>query len=92
MTPGFVAAVMFGAFGALIVLRVPVSFALGLACLPIFILDERLTPVVLITGWGRLVDPVRLRESGVDLMLVKPFRLERVIAIVGDALRLRPGG
>jgi len=49
------------------------------------------TPVVLITGWGRLVDPVRLRESGVDLMLVKPFRLERVISVVADALRLRPG-
>lgn len=48
------------------------------------------TPVVLITGWGRLVDPVQLRESGVDLMLVKPFRLERVISVVGDALRLRP--
>ncbi len=49
------------------------------------------TPVVLITGWGRLVDPVRLRESGVDLMLVKPFRLERVISVVADALRLQPG-
>jgi CheY-like chemotaxis protein len=48
------------------------------------------TPVVLITGWGRLVDPVRLRESGVDLMLVKPFRLERVVSVVADALRLRP--
>ena len=48
------------------------------------------TPVVLITGWGRLLDPVRLRESGVDLMLVKPFRLERVISVVADALRLRP--
>jgi tripartite ATP-independent transporter DctM subunit len=49
VSPGFVAAVMFGGFAALIVLRVPVSFALGLACLPIFILDERLTPIVLIT-------------------------------------------
>jgi signal transduction histidine kinase len=49
------------------------------------------TPVVLITGWGRLVDPMRLRESGVDLMLVKPFRLERVVSIVADALRLRSG-
>ena len=49
------------------------------------------TPVVLITGGGRLVDPVRLRESGVDLMLVKPFRLERVVSLVADALRLRPG-
>jgi DNA-binding response OmpR family regulator len=48
------------------------------------------TPVVLITGWGRLVDPVRLRESGGDLMLVKPFRLERVVSVVADALRLRP--
>jgi two-component system, cell cycle sensor histidine kinase and response regulator CckA len=48
------------------------------------------TPVVLITGWGRLVDPMRLRESGVDLMLVKPFRLERVVSIMADALRLRP--
>ena len=49
------------------------------------------TPVVLITGWGHLLDPLRLRESGVDLMLVKPFRLERVVSVVADALRLRPG-
>lgn len=47
------------------------------------------TPVVLITGWGNLLDPLRLRESGVDLMLVKPFRIERVISVVADALRLR---
>jgi DNA-binding response OmpR family regulator len=49
------------------------------------------TRVVLITGWGRLVDSVRLRESGVDLMFVKPVRLERVVSVVADALRLRPG-
>jgi signal transduction histidine kinase len=48
------------------------------------------TPVVLITGWGHLLDPARLRESGVDMMLVKPFRLERLMAVLGDALRLRP--
>ena len=53
MTPGPVAAIMFGVFGALIVLRVPVSFALGLACLPVFILDDRLTPIVLITEMQR---------------------------------------
>jgi DNA-binding response OmpR family regulator len=47
------------------------------------------TPVVLITGWGHLLDPERLREHGVDLMLVKPFRLERVLSVVADALRLR---
>lgn len=48
------------------------------------------TPVVLITGWGHLVDPGRLREHGVDLTVVKPFRLDRVLGVVNDALRLRP--
>lgn len=47
------------------------------------------TRVVLITGWGHLLDPERLREHGIDLMLVKPFRIERVLSVVGDALRLR---
>src|SRR5262249_3747218 len=44
--------------------------------------------VVLITGGGHLPDPARLRDHGVALMLVKPFRAERVASIVGDALRL----
>src|SRR5688500_10704140 len=35
---------MFGVFFALLVLRVPVAFALGLACLPIFLIEDRLTP------------------------------------------------
>lgn len=48
------------------------------------------TPVVLITGWGHLLDPERLREHGVDLMLVKPFGLERLLAVVRAALGLRP--
>lgn len=47
MSPGEVAAIMFSVFAVLIVLRVPVAFALGLACVPIFILDERLTPFLL---------------------------------------------
>ena len=47
------------------------------------------TPVVLITGWGHLLDPNLLAQSGVDLTLVKPFRLERVLSILEDALRLR---
>jgi signal transduction histidine kinase/CheY-like chemotaxis protein len=45
-------------------------------------------PVVLIAGWAHMLDPERLRERGVDLMLVKPFRLERVLSVVSDALRL----
>lgn len=48
MSPVEVAAIMFGTFGVLIVLRIPVSFALGLACIPVFFIDERLTPILLI--------------------------------------------
>lgn len=54
---------------------------------------SRGTPVVLMTGWGDLLDPARIQEAGVDLMIVKPFRVERVRNVVADALGLRrPAG
>jgi tripartite ATP-independent transporter DctM subunit len=47
MGPGEVAAILFGTFAVLIVLRVPVAFALGLAVVPVFFIQDRLTPVLL---------------------------------------------
>ena len=47
LTPGMAAIVLFGGFFLLIVLRVPVAFALGLACLPILLLEPRLSPMML---------------------------------------------
>jgi tripartite ATP-independent transporter DctM subunit len=44
LDPGTASLIMFGAFFLLLVLRVPVAFALGLACLPIFLIEDRLTP------------------------------------------------
>jgi tripartite ATP-independent transporter DctM subunit len=44
ISPDVAALVLFGVFFGLLFLRVPVAFALGLACLPIFLLDERLSP------------------------------------------------
>jgi tripartite ATP-independent transporter DctM subunit len=49
MSPGEVSLLMFGVFAALILVRIPVSFALGLACIPVLILDDRLSPSVLIS-------------------------------------------
>src|SRR5438046_9481299 len=40
------ALVLFGVFFALLVARVPVAFALGLACLPVVIIEPRLSPMV----------------------------------------------
>jgi tripartite ATP-independent transporter DctM subunit len=44
LDPGTASIIMFGVFFVLLVLRVPVAFALGLACLPIFLIEDRLTP------------------------------------------------
>jgi tripartite ATP-independent transporter DctM subunit len=44
LAPGTASLIMFGVFFLLLVLRVPVAFALGLACLPIFLIEDRLTP------------------------------------------------
>jgi tripartite ATP-independent transporter DctM subunit len=44
LDPGTASLLMFGVFFALLALRVPVAFALGLACLPIFVMEDRLTP------------------------------------------------
>jgi tripartite ATP-independent transporter DctM subunit len=48
MGPLEVALILFGAFGTLVILRVPVAFALGLACIPVFFIDDKLTPFLLL--------------------------------------------
>jgi hypothetical protein len=46
-------------------------------------------PVALITGWGVQIDDEKMKESGADLILNKPFRLEDVLGLVSKALDLR---
>ncbi|MSQ20526.1 MAG: TRAP transporter large permease [Betaproteobacteria bacterium] len=48
LSPGEAAAILFGVFFLLIALRVPIAFALGFACLPIFLVEPRLTPMNLV--------------------------------------------
>ena len=47
LTPGMAAIILFGTFFVLLGLRVPVAFALGLACLPSLVFEPRLSPMVL---------------------------------------------
>ena len=47
LTPAMAALWLFGAFFVLLVARVPVAFALGLACLPIVVYEPRLSPMFL---------------------------------------------
>jgi len=46
-TAGEAASILFGVFFVLLILRVPVAFALGLACLPLFYFEPRLSVMAL---------------------------------------------
>ena len=48
LDPGTASIIMFGVFFALLILRVPVAFALGLACLPILLIEPRLSSYTLV--------------------------------------------
>jgi tripartite ATP-independent transporter DctM subunit len=47
LTPGLAALILFGGFFLLLALRVPVAIALGLACLPMLVVEPRLSPLSL---------------------------------------------
>ncbi|MGG5885710.1 TRAP transporter large permease [Falsiroseomonas sp. HC035] len=48
LATGEAAWIMFGIFFLLLALRVPVAVSLGIACLPAFILEDRLWPMILV--------------------------------------------
>ena len=53
---------------------------------------KRLRPdllVGLVTGWGATLDPEKARSHGVDMVMSKPFRFERVLGLVQEALLLK---
>jgi CheY-like chemotaxis protein len=47
------------------------------------------TPVALVTGWGLTLDRRKMKESGVDLVLNKPFQYPEVMALVAEGMELR---
>ena len=65
MSPGEVALILFGVFALLVVVRVPVAFALGLACVPVFFIDDRMTPFLLLNEM--------LKSYNSFLLLAIPF-------------------
>jgi DNA-binding NtrC family response regulator len=44
------------------------------------------TPVVLIKGWGKKLDTKELKNSGADLIISKPFYLDKALDIVENAM------
>lgn len=96
MGPGEVAAILFGTFAILVFLRVPVAFALGLAVVPVFFIEDRLTPVLLMREM--------FKSYNAFVLLAVPFFLlaanlmnsagitDRLIRLARDMVGHLPGG
>ncbi|WP_413701066.1 TRAP transporter large permease subunit [Psychromonas sp. KJ10-10] len=48
LSTGIACALLVGRFLLLVIIRIPVAFALGLATIPVIMLDVRLTPFIII--------------------------------------------
>jgi signal transduction histidine kinase/ActR/RegA family two-component response regulator len=46
-------------------------------------------PIAMITGWGVELDRGKLSESGIDLIVSKPFNFDQVIRLVSEAMELK---
>jgi len=46
-------------------------------------------PVGLITGWGTQLDEEKIKESGVDLVIGKPFQVSDILEAVNHYVNLR---
>jgi len=51
--------------------------------------QDETVPVALITGWGIQIDDKKMKESGADLVLNKPFKVEALMDLVAEALNLK---
>jgi DNA-binding response OmpR family regulator len=43
----------------------------------------------MITGWGMELDREKMSESGIDLIVSKPFNFDQVIHLVSEAMELK---
>jgi signal transduction histidine kinase/ActR/RegA family two-component response regulator len=53
---------------------------------------KRLNPkvlVVLMTGWAAGLDPEKVKEGGIDRVVHKPFDVDEVLTLIGEAVVLR---
>jgi signal transduction histidine kinase/AmiR/NasT family two-component response regulator len=46
-------------------------------------------PIAMITGWGVELNKEKMNESGIDLIVPKPFNFDQVIQLVSEAMELK---
>jgi signal transduction histidine kinase/ActR/RegA family two-component response regulator len=46
-------------------------------------------PIIMITGWGMELSKEKMSESGIDLIVSKPFQFDQVVELVSEAMELK---
>ncbi len=46
-------------------------------------------PIAMITGWGMELNKEKMSESGIDLIISKPFNFDQIIQLVSEAIELK---
>ncbi|MGQ9645573.1 MAG: GAF domain-containing protein [Thermodesulfobacteriota bacterium] len=46
-------------------------------------------PIALITGWGVELNREKMKETGIDLVVSKPFNFDEVVRLVSEAMELK---
>ncbi len=96
MSAGDAALLLFSTFGILVVLRIPVSFALGIACLPVLLIDDRMRPFILLNEsftsyWSFILLAVPFFLLAANLMNMAGIT-DRLINLSKVAVGHMPGG
>jgi len=46
-------------------------------------------PIAMITGWGMELNREKMSESGIDLVISKPFNFDQIIQLISEAMELK---
>ena len=96
LTPAVAALWLFGTFFLLMIMRVPVAFALGLACLPVLIIEPRLSPMVVFNTTFKAYNSFILLAVPFFLLTANLMNVggitDRLVRLSRDLVGHLPGG
>jgi len=95
-SPSMAALLLFGVFFFLMAVRVPIAFALGLACLPVIIFEPRLSPMILFNETFKSYNSFILMAVPFFLLTANLMNVggitDRLVRLSRDLVGHLPGG
>ncbi len=96
LSPAVAAMVLFGVFFTLMALRVPIAFALGLACLPVMFFEPRLSPMIIFNETFKSYNSFILMAVPFFLLTANLMNVggitDRLVRLSRDLVGHMPGG